>query len=167
MGWERTQLTPGDQRNIPEHVAPCLAYKAGRRWRKGRMLRVMALVFLSHCDAAWLSWRWLNTSLTMKSRELTPCFALLCWHAQFLLYLINCFHLNPPYFITSTIQIPSLHSTVVASEKLLGLRCWLWLNHDPYNSLVLFLTFFLSTTNPYKSGAILLNKYKYCVIKPV
>ena len=43
--WEGTQLgqlTPTAQRDIPDHMMPCSAYKAGRRRRKRGMFRVMA-----------------------------------------------------------------------------------------------------------------------------
>jgi len=77
------QLTPTDQRGIPYRMTSCSAYKAGRRRRKGGDTSgVMALVFLSHCYAgccAWglLSWRLLNTCLSMGRSEWIPSFALL------------------------------------------------------------------------------------------
>ena len=54
--WEGTQpgqLTPTDQKDIPDHMTSCLAYKAGGRRRNRGTFGVTTFVFPSHCYAWW------------------------------------------------------------------------------------------------------------------
>lgn len=81
--WERTQpgqLNPDDPRDIPEHVAPWPAYRAGGGGRREEVHSEWWCLFPQvtiTCDAALPSWEWLNTCPAMGSSELIPCFALL------------------------------------------------------------------------------------------
>lgn len=75
-GWEETQVTQTDQRDISDHMSPCLIYKVGgRRRRKGETFGAMEFVFLSHHHLWWgpaaYGKDWINDCI--------PCFALLVW----------------------------------------------------------------------------------------
>jgi len=69
--WEATQLarlTPTDQRDIPCHKISCSAYKAGGIKRKGQRSELWCLPsqVTFTCGGGLLSWRLLNTCLSMS-----------------------------------------------------------------------------------------------------
>lgn len=81
MGTQTGQLTPDEQRHIPDHLALCLAYKGRGKMRKEGSLEWQYLtsqVTIS-CDGVLLSWEWRNTCLPVGIGKWIPCFTLLVY----------------------------------------------------------------------------------------
>ena len=107
QGTQPGQLTPTDQRDIPDHMASCSAYKAGGRRKRGHseLWHLPSQVTITR-DGALLSWRWLNTCLPMGNSGWIPCFVLIVYVAFALPIKLPLS--EPMSFLTFTLLILSL-----------------------------------------------------------
>lgn len=128
-GWTRIcegihlgQLTPSDQRDIPDHIASCSAYKTGKEgWREDVQSKVVffpktPLSVMEPCFSGdgWTPaspWEAVNAHLV-----------LLCLYAQLLLYLLNFISTHEFSHLYPFSSLP--HPTSVESvSSCVGLSC--------------------------------------------
>ena len=123
--WEGTQLgqlTPTAQRDIPDHMTSCSAYKAGGRRGKAGTIGAMAFVFPSH-RYAWWSPAFLEVAEHLPAngkRRMNSlfCFALLVRVAFALPIKLSLS--QPTSFLTFTLPILSPIPPVGGVSKRLG-----------------------------------------------
>lgn len=122
-GTQGAQLSPPTP-GYPDHTAPHAAVKAGGRRRKEGTFRVGTFVFPRHRHTWWapLSWRQLNTCLTMGNTQLIPCSALL-EGAAFDLPIKLCFS-QPTSFPSFTLLISSPSHQEGANRQLRGAQLY-------------------------------------------